>query len=94
MNSKFDAKYNRITFFEWDGKHLPASIITSAINRPMVEQVDFIIENEDYDEMKLVLMLGYAFGVSPRGTQFRLSVPKKLSVELPLPFEVYVNDQN
>jgi len=92
MQSKFDAKYYRVTFTDWDGFNIPASIIHSAINRPMVREVDFIIDDLEYDDLRLVMVIAYAYGAAPSGIKFRLSIPRKLNVELPLPIEVFIND--
>ena len=92
MKTKFDPKHWRVSFFDWDGYDFPNNLICSAVNKPMVNEVDFIIENKEYDELRLLLILGYAVGVAPRGTKFRLSIPKALSVDIPLPFEVIIRD--
>lgn len=92
MKTKFDPQHWRVTFFDWDGYDFPNNLIYETVDRPMVNEVDFVIENEEYNELRLLMILGYTVGVAPRGTKFRLSIPKPLSVDLPLPFEVIVRD--
>lgn len=92
MKVKFDSKHWRVTFYDWDGYDFPNNLINDAINRPMVNEVDFSVGSEKYSEMRLLMILGYIVGVSPNGTNIRLSIPKPLSADLPFPIEVFIYD--